>query len=106
MPLSCNDSATMSGVSNFLSAELAAPTKRMAGWPVDVRGSASQADDQSCVRGRPRFASPHPASPREPAMSSLTGSTARLRRRLFVVLTATAVGGATAVVLLSAPAAV
>ena len=39
-------------------------------------------------------------------MSSLTGSTARLRRRLFGVLTATAVGGATAVVLLSAPAAV
>jgi len=39
-------------------------------------------------------------------MSSLTGSTATLRRRLFGVLTATAVGGATAVVLLSAPAAV
>ena len=39
-------------------------------------------------------------------MSSLTGSTATLRRRLFGVLTATAVGGATAVVLLSAPSAV
>jgi heme-binding protein len=39
-------------------------------------------------------------------MTSLPGSTARLRRRLFGVLTATAVGGATAVVLLSAPSAV
>ena len=39
-------------------------------------------------------------------MTSLTGSTATLRRRLFGVLTATAVGGATAVVLLSAPSAV
>src|SRR5246127_4578070 len=49
---------------------------------------------------------PLTASPKEPAMSSLTGSTATLRRRLFGVLTATAVGGATAVVLLSAPSAV
>lgn len=39
-------------------------------------------------------------------MTSLPGSTATLRRRLFGVLTATAVGGATAVVLLSAPSAV
>ena len=39
-------------------------------------------------------------------MTSLTGSTATLRRRLFGVLTATGLGGATAVVLLSAPAAV
>jgi hemophore len=39
-------------------------------------------------------------------MTSLTGNTATLRRRLFGVLTATAVGGATAVVLLSAPSAV
>ena len=39
-------------------------------------------------------------------MTSLTGSTATLRRRLLGVLTATAVGGATAVVLLSAPSAV
>jgi heme-binding protein len=39
-------------------------------------------------------------------VTSLTGSTATLRRRLFGVLTATAVGGATAVVLLSAPSAV
>jgi heme-binding protein len=39
-------------------------------------------------------------------MTSLTGSTARLRRRLFGVLTATALGGSTAVVLLSAPSAV
>jgi heme-binding protein len=39
-------------------------------------------------------------------MTSLTGSTATLRRRLFGVLTASAVGGATAVVLLSAPSAV
>jgi heme-binding protein len=39
-------------------------------------------------------------------MTSLPGSTARLRRRLIGVLTATAVGGATAVVLLSAPSAV
>ncbi len=38
-------------------------------------------------------------------MTSLTGSTATLRRRLFGVLAATAVGGATAVVLLSAPSA-
>jgi heme-binding protein len=38
-------------------------------------------------------------------MTSLTGSTAMLRRRLFGVLTATAIGGATAVVLLSAPSA-
>ncbi|HEY2448207.1 MAG TPA: hemophore [Mycobacterium sp.] len=36
----------------------------------------------------------------------MPGSTATLRRRLFGVLTATAVGGATAVVLLSAPSAV
>lgn len=39
-------------------------------------------------------------------MTSLTGSTATLRRRLLGVLTATALGGATAVVLLSAPSAV
>jgi heme-binding protein len=39
-------------------------------------------------------------------MTSLTGSTATLRRGLFGVLTATAIGGATAVVLLSAPSAV
>lgn len=39
-------------------------------------------------------------------MTSLTGSTATLRRRVLGVLTATAVGGATAVVLLSAPSAV
>jgi heme-binding protein len=39
-------------------------------------------------------------------MTSLTGSAATLRRRLLGVLTATAVGGATAVVLLSAPSAV
>jgi hemophore len=39
-------------------------------------------------------------------MTSLTGSTATLRRRLLGVLTATAAGGATAVVLLSAPSAV
>jgi heme-binding protein len=39
-------------------------------------------------------------------VTSLTGSTATLRRRLFGVLTATVVGGATAVVLLSAPSAV
>jgi heme-binding protein len=39
-------------------------------------------------------------------MTSLTGSAATLRRRLFGVLTATAVGGATAAVLLSAPSAV
>jgi heme-binding protein len=39
-------------------------------------------------------------------MTSLTGSTATLRRRLFGVLTATGVGGATAVALLSAPSAV
>lgn len=39
-------------------------------------------------------------------MTSLTGRTATLRRRVLGVLTATAVGGATAVVLLSAPSAV
>jgi hemophore len=39
-------------------------------------------------------------------MTSLTGSTATLRRRLLGVLTATALGGGTAVVLLSAPSAV
>jgi heme-binding protein len=39
-------------------------------------------------------------------MTSLPGSAVTLRRRLFGVLTATAVGGATAVVLLSAPSAV
>jgi heme-binding protein len=39
-------------------------------------------------------------------MTSLTGSTATLRRQLFGVLTATAVAGGTAVVLLSAPSAV
>ena len=39
-------------------------------------------------------------------MTSLTGSTATLRRRVLGALTATAVGGATAVVLLSAPSAV
>ncbi len=39
-------------------------------------------------------------------MPSLTGSTATLRRRLLGVLAATAMGGATAVVLLSAPSAV
>jgi heme-binding protein len=39
-------------------------------------------------------------------MTSLTGSNATLRRRLFGVLTATGLGGATAAVLLSAPAAV
>ena len=36
-------------------------------------------------------------------MTSLTGNTATLRRRLLGVLTATGLGGATAVVLLSAP---
>ncbi len=39
-------------------------------------------------------------------MSSLPGSTATLRRRLLGVLTATALGGGAAVVLLSAPSAV
>ena len=39
-------------------------------------------------------------------MTSLTANTATLRRRLFGVLTATGLSGATAVVLLSAPAAV
>ena len=39
-------------------------------------------------------------------MTSLTGSTAMLRRRLFGVLTATGLGGAAAAVLLSAPSAV
>ena len=39
-------------------------------------------------------------------MTSLTGSTATLRRRLLGVLIATAMGGSTAVVLLSAPSAV
>ena len=39
-------------------------------------------------------------------MRSLTGSTATVRRRLLAALTATGMGGATAVVLLSAPSAV
>jgi hemophore len=39
-------------------------------------------------------------------MTSLTGSTATLRRRLLGVLTVTGLGGATAVALLSAPSAV
>ncbi len=39
-------------------------------------------------------------------MTSLTGDTAKMRRRLLGVLTATAMGGATAAVLLSAPSAV
>ena len=39
-------------------------------------------------------------------MRSLTGSTATARRRLMAALTATGLGGATAVVLLSAPSAV
>ena len=39
-------------------------------------------------------------------MRSLTGSTATLRRRLLAVLAATGLGGVTALVLLSAPAAV
>ncbi len=39
-------------------------------------------------------------------MTSLTGSTATLRRRLIGVLTATGLGGTAAVVLLSAPSAV
>ncbi len=39
-------------------------------------------------------------------MRSLTGSTATARRRLLAALTATGLGGATAVVLLSAPSAV
>jgi hemophore len=39
-------------------------------------------------------------------MRSLTGSTATARRRLVAALTATGLGGATAVVLLSAPSAV
>jgi len=39
-------------------------------------------------------------------MTSLTGSTATLRRRLLAVLAATGLGGVTALVLLSAPAAV
>ena len=39
-------------------------------------------------------------------MTSLTGDTAKMRRRLFGLLTATAMGGATAAVLLSAPSAV
>src|SRR3984893_7886173 len=56
----------------------------MAGWPLGLRPQANK----------------------ELRMTSLTGSTATLRRRLLGVLTATAVGGATAVVLLSAPSAV
>ncbi len=39
-------------------------------------------------------------------MRSLTGSTSTVRRRLLAALTATGLGGATAVVLLSAPSAV
>ncbi len=39
-------------------------------------------------------------------MTSLTGSTATLRRRLLGILTATGLGGGAAVVLLSAPSAV
>jgi heme-binding protein len=39
-------------------------------------------------------------------MRSLTGSTAKVRRRLLAALTTTGLGGATAVVLLSAPSAV
>jgi hemophore len=39
-------------------------------------------------------------------MTSLTGNTATLRRRLFGLLTATGLGGVTAVALMSAPAAV
>src|SRR5277367_913400 len=57
--------------------------------------------DRSCLRGEPKF-----ASHEELAMTALTRSTASLRRRLLGVLTATGVGGATAVVLLSAPSAV
>src|ERR1035441_7334622 len=43
---------------------------------------------------------------KELPMTSLTGSTATLRRRLLGVLTVTGLGGATAVALLSAPSAV
>src|ERR1700727_4073545 len=55
----------------------------------------------SCLRAEPFL-----ARLKELPMTSLTGSTATLRRRLFGVLTATGLSGATAVVLLSAPAAV
>src|ERR1700733_7293590 len=55
----------------------------------------------SCLRGEPVL-----ASQEEPLMTSLTGNPATLRRRLLGVLTATGLSGATAVVLLSAPAAV
>src|SRR5271169_1669160 len=47
-----------------------------------------------------------PRKPRGEFMTSPTGNTATLRRRLLGVLTATGLSGATAVVLLSAPAAV
>src|SRR5271167_2410514 len=47
-----------------------------------------------------------PRKPRGAFMTSLTANTATLRRRLLGVLTATGLGGATAVVLLSAPSAV
>jgi hemophore len=46
------------------------------------------------------------ASNKELSMTSLTGSTAALRRRLLAVLAATGLSGATALVLLSAPSAV
>src|SRR5271169_4939046 len=46
------------------------------------------------------------ASHRGASMTSLTANTATLRRRLLGILTATGLSGATAVVLLSAPAAV
>src|SRR6202042_2187604 len=55
----------------------------------------------SCLRAEPFL-----ARLKELPMTSLTGSTAALRRRLFGALTATGLSGATAVVLLSAPAAV
>src|ERR1700731_1427295 len=56
----------------------------MAGWPLGLRPQANK----------------------ELRMTSLTVSTATLRRPLLGVLPATAVGGATAVALLSAPSAV
>ena len=55
--------------------------------------------------GSPLRGEPILASHKELAMTSLTG-TATLRRRLLGLLTATGLGGATAVVLLSAPSAV
>src|SRR6202035_720830 len=65
-----------------------------------MTGRRSQSD-RSRLRGEPIF-----ASHKELSMTSLTGNAATLRRRLLGVLTATGLGGATAVVLLSAPSAV